>query len=402
MKKKSKKILKIVSFIILTIAIILTIIYFLSPSYTIFSFIEENNKSVDGKVFFDGELYGITSEGKIKVYYLEEVPENITFEGYGVDPFSLFYNFPKDYWNYSEEEFLVENANSSENKAKLYFYDTRTSCPLNGSLFFGEQYIGELDQGNFLLSKKQYNQFWIGELKVKGLTTECFGRNKNLPFVEYWEMNDSLDYYFEVNDTMEFITELNPRYPRYYEEMQGFIRPFEVQERLSKINLDTNKSDFENLEQIFAHTFMNYVTDKGNFGEYEYWQTPKDFIENKGGDCEDWAIYTISLIRLYNSSWDCYAASWWTHMNVLCFVDDKFIILDQEKTEKDFFVEDELSRQENEINARKWRNGYFEEYGIPPEERRLDCLFNEKDLIVFEDGKEDFIKWVIDKGLEKK
>ena len=42
---------------------------------------------------------------------------------------------------------------------------------------------------------------------------------------------------------------------------------------------------------------------------------------------------------------------------------------------------------------------YFDKYGgIPLDERNLYSLFNDKEFIQFENGQEDFISWVLERG----
>lgn len=316
----------------------------------------------------------------------------------------LFITFIFIFYGKVEEELESDDwlVNLETDSIELIFYDNKTSCPLDGNIYFGNNLLGESQGGVFLLSKENYDNFWGGgAVSIKGLTNYCFGENTNLPFVEYWEISD-LDYYFEYEEPVEFETTLTPRQPRYLEEMQGFIRPYEITERLSKIGIDKNDSHSENIEKILGHTYMNYVSDIGRFRELEYWQTPSDFIKNKGGDCEDWAIYAVSLLRGYDSNLNCYAASWYTHMNVLCQINNLFIILDQDKIRKNVVLDEKLSFQENQIEARSWRNNYFKDYGIAPDERILFYLFNEEKVIEFENGQEDFIAWVLETGGIKK
>jgi hypothetical protein len=293
---------------------------------------------------------------------------------------------------------INQNSELNNNYVTLYFYENKTLCPLNGNITIKDKLVGESKDGEYPLPKTEYYNIEGSEIELKGLTDSCFGSNANLPFIEYWTLPD-LDNSFEDNETAKFVTEFNPRLPRYYEEMQGFIRPYEAKERLSRIPLNENNSDLKNLDIIFESTYMNYVTDQGQFGKSDYWQTPKNFIDNKGGDCEDWAIYTVSLIRAYNPNLNCYAASWLTHMNVLCAIENKFIILDQEKIRGSFTFDNKLILQDNEVNAHTWINNYFAKYGIPPDERIIYELFNEKDIIVFENGQKDFFNWVMNTGL---
>lgn len=397
-KKFNSKKKRIIIIAIAIVIILLTFLFWPTSEYTTFKFIHElTNETISGTLFFDNESYKYVEDGVIKIPYLENLPNEMIFKGeYNGTDFEVIYDFPEDYWDYYEYNFLVS---ISDNEAQFYFYDNKTNCTLDGEIYFGDNLVGKSQDGIFLLSKKDYDKFWIGEVKIEGLTNYCFGINKDLPFVRYWTAPD-IEYYFENDEYLEFITQLNPRSPIYAEEAQGFIRPYEVEEKISKITFNVNASDLEDLYKIFAYTYMNYVSDNGKFGETDYWQTPKDFMNNKGGDCEDWAIYAVSLIRAHNSNLSCYAARWLTHMNILCVIENKFILLDQDKVEKTFTFDNKLSLQDNEVHARSWRNNYFEEYGITPDERVLYYLFNEKEIIEFENGQEDFINWTVNRGLE--
>jgi len=271
------------------------------------------------------------------------------------------------------------------------------SCKLDGEIFFGENLVGFSKGGRANISKEDYLSFWTGEITLRGITDSCFGRDSSLPFIEEWAIKD-LNYYFENDELLKFMTDFNPRWPYYPEAMQGFIRPNEVKEKFSKINLNENNSAFENIEIIFGHTYMNYVSDRGLFKEEEFWQTPSEFISNKGGDCEDWAVYLTSLLRAYDPNLSCYAAIWYTHVNVLCHLDNKFVLMDQDKVKSNLALEKDLIFQDNQIKVRSWRNGYFEKYGIPPDERILFYLINDEEIIEFENGQEDLINWILERG----
>jgi len=397
-KKKKNWIRKhpFISSIILLFVLIFIIILTLSSEDTSFSFTyEKTNMSVNGEVYFDGEYFGNTNKGEINVPYFEELPKEMIFKGeYDGIEFEYVYPFPEDYYEYYENNFLVTAVNSN---AKLSFYDENYNCSLNGEIYLGNISVGPSKNGEFFLSREDYELYWNGEIGIEGLSDFCFGKDLNLPAVAYWNIED-LEYYFETGESIEFISNLDLRAPVYPKAMQGFIRPEEVEERYSQIRINENKSDLENLETIFRSSYMNYVSDQGKFGKGEYWQTPSNFIATKGGDCEDWAIYMESLLQRYNSEIDCYLAVWYTHANVLCNFNKTFIILDQEKVRKNLVLDENLILQDNQIKTRSWRNNYFETYGIDPDERILFYLIKGDEIIEFENGQEDFIDWVLKKG----
>lgn len=274
----------------------------------------------------------------------------------------------------------------------LFFYEKISGCNLSGTLILGD-FNTTVVNGYYELFAEDYNESSADKLVFYGLTDDCFLDNKNLPFYLEWKAKSILNY-----SEYRFEAEMDPRSPGSPEAMQGFIRPEDVEERFEKIEIDYEESDLYNLEKIFGSSYMNYVSDMGRFGVSEYWQTPADFIKSKGGDCEDWAIYMESLIQRYNPDIDCYVAVWYTHANLVCNLNKTFIILDQDKIRKNVILDEESSVQENKIAVRSWRNNYFKEYGIDSDKRVLLYLIKNDEIIKFEDGQEDFVDWVLEKG----
>ncbi len=310
--------------------------------------------------------------------------------------FGIYFTYYSDLSTVSIIPSVIKEVETEKN-IELFFYDLKENCVIDGLVFVDNYFLGKTSGGIFLLNESEYmnNFFDDVEVSIFGKTDYCFGNDAGLSFKEVWDVSN-LDYYLENNEVVFFEADVNPRWPVYPEEMQGFVRPDEVKERLLEMGINMNDSQLENIEKIFGHTYMNWASDNSKFKQAEYWQTPSDFIRNKGGDCEDWAVYFLSLLREYNSSLDCYAAVWYTHMNVLCQVDNLFIIFDQNKVRKNLVLDEEWTLQDNQIAVRSWRNNYFKEYGIPPDERILYYLFNEKEYIRFENGQEDFIDWVLE------
>jgi hypothetical protein len=291
-----------------------------------------------------------------------------------------------------------DNEEAEERTIELYFYDNKTSCQLNGEIYLEEEFIGESKNGIFILTEQEYDEKFNEDstLSISGVTDNCFGKDTNLPFAEYWIIPD-LEYYFEFNEQVPFETELTPRQPRYYAEMQGFVRPEEAESYFPKIEKYFKSNDTEdNLDRIAGYS-MRYRDDSLLFRKSEYWQTPAETLKKGEGDCEDWAVATLSLIRTYNSSLKCYNALWETHISVFCYFDNKYLIYDQEGVKRGTYLNREeryLGEQENKIKLREMRNKYFDFYGIPIKERKLHAIFNEKELIIFEDD-EDFIDWAL-------
>ena len=85
------------------------ILSFWSVEDTFFSFnYKTTGEKIEGDVYFDNEFFGFAEKGEIKVPYIEDLPEEITFKGeYNGTEFELLYDFPLDYLDYSEIPFLI-------------------------------------------------------------------------------------------------------------------------------------------------------------------------------------------------------------------------------------------------------------------------------------------------------
>ena len=312
------------------------------------------------------------------------------------------FNFPitENVVDNTNRQIIDENIDKiiSERSIELFFYDIEKNCTLDGKVFVGENYLGETRDGIFMLNKTEYlNKFFDNvEISIEGISSSCFRNDANLPFLEIWNVPE-LDYYFENDKQVVFEAESNLRRPSYYGEMMGFVRPEEAKNYLNK-NIakyfKANKYE-ENLDRISEYS-IRYRSDLLVFGEGEYWQTPAETLNRGHGDCEDWAVTTLSIMRAYNSSLECYNSLWPTHMSIICFIDNSMIIYDQGNIKYKATISPRLNEQEKKFKVRDARNKYFDEYGLEPGERMLYALFNEKELITFE-TEEDFVDWVANK-----
>lgn len=293
------------------------------------------------------------------------------------------------------------NFEQAQKETSLIFYDNKTQCKLNGDVYVDDVLLGKSKNGIFVLKEDDYKQKFRenSTLHIYGLTDYCFESNSNLPFVEYWIVPD-LQYYFYYNENASFEASINPRSPRYYLEMQGFIRPSETEDYLnSELRKYFKNNTEEDLDIIAKYMTISYISDWNLFKKSEYWQTPAETLKRKMGDCEDWAVTTLSLMRAYNDSIRCFNALWQTHMSVFCYFNNNFIIYDQDRvkfktrlnTEN---TQDYIVKQENQIAIRKMRNNYLDEYGISPGETKLSAVLNEKELVIFEED-EDFVNWAL-------
>lgn len=399
MKRRTKIVLYILGAII--VLTLLYIIFFYEFSDFTFNFyIEDTGEKLDGELIINNISYGLTSNGKITLPVENLSISSFGFKThYGEEDFYFAYNFSEEYLEWGESDFVVSKEQLNPKKANLFFYDNKTSCKLNGDVYLGDKLVGTSKEGNFKLTKTIYDNFWNSDIAIKGLTDSCFGEMSNLPFVEYWTISN-LDYYFENDEPIEFVAELTPRQPRYYEEMQGFVRPEETKDYLNGMLKNYFKNNTqEDLDIIANYMKISYVSDSNLFKKSEYWQTPAETLNKKMGDCEDWAVTTLSLMREYNDSIKCYNILWETHLSIFCYFDNRFIIYDQDRTKFQTSLETEniqdfTIQQENKVAIREMRNSYFDLYGLHPNERKMYALFNEKELVIFNED-EDFVDWAI-------
>lgn len=62
--------------------------------------------------------------------------------------------------------------------------------------------------------------------------------------------------------------------------------------------------NFQKKDRIFKINKINYIVnqyryvpDIVNYNKKDYWATPFEFFKNRGGDCEDFAITKLALLR---------------------------------------------------------------------------------------------------------
>lgn len=304
---------------------------------------------------------------------------------------------------YSTEKIEVNEYsifNNSEIEVKsinLIFYDKNTNCSLNGNIFVDNTLLGQSNYGIFRLNRTEYDQIFKfnSTISISGITDYCFLKNYNLPFAEYWYAGDLEDYFIN-NEDLHLEATLTPRQPRYYLEMQGFVRPEEAKVRLENIELDLRDSLERNTHEIFTHFIFSYVSDEAKFGQEEYWQTPGERILSGGGDCEDWAVYFVSLVRAYNSSIACYVSVWDTHANAICRFKERFIIYDQGQIFKTLNLKpnplnDTDINYWNVEDTKSWLKNYDDSFGISLS--GIPALFNEDELLTFR-RYDEFVQWV--------
>lgn len=304
----------------------------------------------------------------------------------------------------SKNDSLYNGLNSENNSQyiELDFYDKNTNCSLNGEVYGNGIYLGNSQNGTFYLSLADYiriinnsNNHSQTIFNVKGRTDYCFDL-MDFVFDKSWIVNTNLTPYFNYEQKIFFEANYNPRYPSSYGEMQGFIRPNETSFYLSRLKISSGET-LENIEKISKFN-LNYLDDSINFNTNEYWQTPYETLIRQSGDCEDWGVTVLSLIKNYDINLKCYNALWQNHLSVFCYYNNHYILLDQKKTKKEAVIyrnkNDSASIQGNKIELRNLLSSYFKDYGLNANENKIEALINEKEIVLFKSN-EEFINWAL-------
>ena len=66
------------------------------------------------------------------------------------------------------------------------------------------------------------------------------------------------------------------------------------------LSLQILASQLKTSEQIAHYMWRNlrFETDRAHFGQDEYWQSPKETLASKKGDCEDFALFAQTLLKM--------------------------------------------------------------------------------------------------------
>ncbi|MEM7310952.1 MAG: transglutaminase-like cysteine peptidase [Planctomycetota bacterium] len=69
--------------------------------------------------------------------------------------------------------------------------------------------------------------------------------------------------------------------------------------RWGRLSFDEAVQRFRTPREVsdFMQVAFEYVTDQEHFGFEEVWQTPVDTFRNRGGDCEDFALFAWHVLR---------------------------------------------------------------------------------------------------------
>lgn len=352
-----------------------------------------NESRIDGEVFIENISIGNTKNGKISISQ-KELKEKISFKP-GIDNQYYIIDFFLDEENIKLRKmyFLIPEDKLGEGHTYLHFNDNKTGCDMDGDIYVDNEMIGTTKNGNFLLFKKHLEG--KNNLSIKGYTNDCF---EDVGFLYYrtWNVNNLTDI-FEYNKVNLILLDYNPRQPIEYIEMQDFIRLEETEIFIDKMDRSLVGSVEGDLD-ILSKFKIEYVEDIDLFGEIEYWQTPYETLSKRKGDCEDWAIAILSMMRKYNNDIGCYNLLWRNHVSIFCYFDNNFIIYDQDKTKfktkLDITDNNGYSLEENKNKIRKMRDDYFKYYGLKGDERDLFLIFNEKEIIIVNEN-EDFLDWTL-------
>ncbi|MEM4230509.1 MAG: hypothetical protein QXF25_01395 [Candidatus Pacearchaeota archaeon] len=288
---------------------------------------------------------------------------------------------------------------TNERQVVLYFYDNKTGCRLNGKISVNNELIGETIEGKFILNESTYKSKFKekSNLSIHGLFDECFNEDEEIVFFQSWIVS-SLWYYFTNKENILLTVDLTPRKPRNPIEIMSFVRPYEAELYLTNISL---KYKFEN-NTIEDFTKINkymtrilYSADSELYNKEEYWATPSETLSKERGDCEDWSLAFLSLIKAYNPKIKCYGLGSSIHLTVFCYLENgEFAFYDQRKIELKTKVYKSESEQEKRIKIRSLINSFFQHFEIPADERKIKMIFSDKEFIEFKEN-EEFVEWAL-------
>ena len=276
----------------------------------------------------------------------------------------------------------------------LHFYDKNTNCSLNGKVSVDNIFLGVSDSGKLVLTRKDYDRLFTANttLSIIGNTDSCFEKDANLPFFSAWTIS-SLEYYFENDVPVEFQADITPRFPNSYILYPMFIRPNETMNYVSKI-VSKSETVQENIDNLGSKG-INYQFKADN----NYWQIPKEFMNSFYGNCHDWAVSILSMMKAYNSSLKCYDIIWSTHMNVICYYDSVYTIYDQSEVKSSVRIAESYTSQMKKEYLRNMIVSYSKKFGLNSNERYISGVFDDKNITIFDNTEDpnytEFIDWLL-------
>ncbi|MEA2003859.1 MAG: hypothetical protein U9O53_02770, partial [archaeon] len=134
--------------------------------------------------------------------------------------------------------------------------------------------------------------------------------------------------------------------------------------------------------------------------ELDYWQLPNETLIKNRGDCEDFSVAFVSLMKAYDPSLKCYSMSLINHQSSICKYtedeDEYYIIIDMSLYMTE--IVSDASIKQKEVKKRQLEvffNDYFNDAGLIEENRQIDAIFDGSDLVFFENF-DEFLIYLIE------
>lgn len=301
----------------------------------------------------------------------------------------------------NKENVLIENISFESLPQKVESYDFKIKIQSDkhnlkeGILFVGKEEICKLKNQSCSLNLEELENIseedelicLEGKIEVgllglgDWIVNPCWKFNKTNLIKEYNKGYNVFPYLFSVDF----------RRP-YGMEMMNFVRPQDV----VKVTQHRNANLIETYDDVIEKMNFNvaYVSDKISKGEEEYWKLPTETLMERKGDCEDYTVLLVSLLRHLNYS--CYNIQYETHLGAFCYYSDtyEFEFIDDLTSVKRKFSSTSSDYDKHKDKLKDGRYMYFSYYGLDTSERKIYAAFNEKEYFDFETD-DEFLKWVI-------
>jgi len=196
-----------------------------------------------------------------------------------------------------------------------------------------------------------------------------------------------------------------PPYP--VGDLMRLLTPDEVKDYLQKIDFenDTSFKDLKIMHEWLYH-WMVYHYDMAGLQSSEIWTSPKDALERRSGDCEEWATTFLSLAKAYDRNVKCSNVILPGHLTTVCKTVDpqsaswakimeRYTFFDLKGFMRTTEIEASLSQPVKEDEMYKFLTFYFSEYGIVGEDREILAVFDDKTYEIF-DSNGEFISWILE------
>ena len=203
----------------------------------------------------------------------------------------------------------------------------------------------------------------------------------------------------------ENLAEVIPEPPSYISALMGLVTPAEVRDYLKRVEFENNTfKDLKGIHEWLFH-WMVYRYDMEGLHSSEIWASPKEALEKRSGDCEEWATTFLSLAKAYDENVNCFNVILPGHLTTVCkTVDEQSVSWAKIMERYTFFdlkgfmrtkeIEASLNPIVKEDEMRKFLNVYFSEYGLSGEEREILAVFDGKMYKEF-GSNDEFIDWIL-------